>query len=328
MRITTALPMLLSAALTLTACGGTSPEETRASASASSSTQAATRTVETAFGPVTIPTAPKRAVALEGGVGPLLGAGITPVATMDGDYADSFLPEEYAKVKDLPLVLGKDGPEYEKIVALKPDLMIGFVRGGTEKELSAEAKAQWAKLNAIAPTVLIRATGSAETKDATLKMSQALGDGEDAKKAKEAYEAKAAEIKKTYADVLSKNIFAPLDYFNEVNVYSPISWPGDTITDAGGTLTSVSAQETKQNATFLSAEQLTRLHDATVVLYEQTVDGKPGEGAVELQKLPTYPTIPAVKAGHAYGLPYFFADRYETGLKSLEGFETILKKLS
>lgn len=327
--------------LGLTACGGsdattksTTSAVTSSAASSSSATsstasaEATTRTVDTAFGPVTIPTHPKRAIALEGGVGPLLGADITPVATMDGDYADSFLPEEYAKVKDLPIVLGKDGPDYEKIAALKPDMMIGFVRGGKEKDLSAESKAQWAKLNAIAPTVLIRATGSSQTKDATLTMSEALGDGADAEKAKAAYDAKAAELKKTYAAVLAKNVFAPLDYYDQINVYSPISWPGDTVIDAGGRLTSVSANEKVENATFLSPEQLTKLTDATVVLYEQTVDGKPGEGATAMEKLPTYKTLPAVKAGHAYGLPYFFADRYETGLKSLEGLEAVLKKLS
>nr|WP_276511191.1 ABC transporter substrate-binding protein [Kineosphaera limosa] len=257
-----------------------------------------------------------------------MSAGITPVATADGDFADSFLPEEYAKVKDLPIILGKDGPDLERIVALKPDLMIGFVRGGKTAELSADAKAQWTKLNAIAPTVLIRSDGSAQTKDATLTMSEVLGDGEQAQAAKKAYEEKAAELKKTYADVLANNVFAPLDYYEEVNVYSPISWPGDTLLDAGAKLTSVSANERTENATFLSAEQLGKISDATVVLYDETVDGQPAEGAAELAKLPTYTALPAVKAGHSYGLRYFFADRYETALKSLESLEATLKKLA
>lgn len=321
--------------LSLAACGSDAAADSSAagsgSAAAGSSGAAAdgsTRTVETAFGQVQIPTSPQRAIALEGGVGPLLGAGITPVATADGDLEDSFLPQEYATVKDLPIVLGPDGLDYEKIASLNPDLLIGFVRGGTEAELSAEKKAEYQRLSSIAPTVLIRSDGSGSTKDATLAISEALGDGEDARAAKQAYEAKAAELKSTYADVLAANAFAPLDYYEEVNVYSPISWPGDVLTDAGAKLTSVSANEKTQNATFLSAEQLGRLQDATVVLYDQTVEGKPGEGAAELAKLPTYQALPAVKAGHSYGLSYFFADRYETGLKSLESLETTLKKLA
>ncbi len=313
----------LALTLALSGCGGAENPSDETSGQT-----AATRSVDTAFGPVEIPAAPQRAIALEGGVGPLLGADITPVATADGDYADAFLPEEYEKVKDLPLILGADGVDFEKIASLQPDLMIGFVRGGKEEELSAEAKAEWEKLNAIAPTVLIRSDGSSRTKDATLAMSEALGDGEDAQKAKEAYETKAAEIKKEYADVLAEHTFAPMDYYEEVNVYSPISWPGDTLTDAGAKLTSVSADVQDENATFLSAEQLGQVDDATVVLHEQTVDGEPGVGAQELQALPTYKTLPAVEAGNDYGLDYFFADRYDTALKSLESFENTLRELS
>lgn len=320
----------LIAVLGVSACGTASSDVTGTSTGAASNgADATTRTVDTAFGQVTIPTKPQRAIALEGGIGPLLSADVTPVATADGDFVDSFLPEEYARVKDLPIILGKDGPDLEKIASLRPDMMIGFVRGGADAnvELGDEAKAQWAKLNAIAPTVLIRSNGSAQTKDATLTMSEALGDGARARAAKKAYEDKAAQIKNTYAGVLAENVFAPLDYYQEVNVYAPRSWPGDTLTDAGATLTSVSASEKTQNATFLSAEQLGRVSDATVVLHDQTLDGNPGQGAAELQKLPTYAALPAVKAKRAYGLSYFFADRYETGLKSLESLETTLQKL-
>lgn len=323
-------------AFALVACGGAGGGQTAAggptgagaAAGGQARPNAESTSVETAFGPVEIPTRPQRAIALEGGAGPLLGADIMPVATADGDYADSFLPEEYAQLKDLPIILGADGPDYEKIASLQPDLMIGFVRGGQEEDLSAEARTEWEKLNAIAPTVLIRSTGSAETKDATLTMSEALGDGEDARKAKEAYEAKAADIKSKHADVLARHTFAPMDYYEEVNVYSPISWSGDMLTDAGAKLTKVSANERNENATFLSAEQIGEVDDATVVLHEQTVEGGPGEGAAQMQALPTFQALPAVMAGNDHGLTYFFADRYETALKGLESFEDTVEKLS
>ncbi len=75
-------------------------------------------------------------------------------------------------------MLCPDGPDYEKIASLNPDLLIGFVRGGTEAELSAEKKAEYQRLSSIAPTVLIRSDGSGSTKDATLTISEALGDGD------------------------------------------------------------------------------------------------------------------------------------------------------
>ncbi|MEW9267238.1 ABC transporter substrate-binding protein [Kineococcus endophyticus] len=308
-----------SVLLAVTACGGTDRATAGGTASA-----ATTRSVDTAFGAVEIPAEPRRVIALEGAVGPLLGAGITPLATADGDYEDAFLPQEYEKVSDLPIVLGADGWDYEKISSLEPDLMIGFVRGGTQEELSAEATATWEKLNAIAPTVLVRSDGSARTKDATLEMSHVLGDGDDADAAKARYESKAAQIRADYADVLSGNVFAPLDFYEEVTVYSPISWPGDTVVDAGGTLTSVSRDITDENAAFLSAEQLGTVTDATAVLYEQSLAEEPGVGAAEMMALPTWQELPAVRAGHAYGLRYFFADRYETGLVALQDFEKAL----
>ncbi|MEZ0493458.1 ABC transporter substrate-binding protein [Kineococcus sp. TBRC 1896] len=312
-----------SVLLALAACGG--PDDAAAGTSATGGTSGgATRSVQTAFGAVDIPTEPRRVIALEGAVGPLLGAGITPLATADGDYEDAFLPQEYEQVSDLPVVLGADGWDYERISSLEPDLMIGFVRGGTTEELSAEATATWEKLNAIAPTVLVRSDGSARTKDATLEMSHVLGDGDDADRAKAAYDAKAAQIRTDYADVLAGNVFAPLDFYEEVTVYSPISWPGDTVVDAGGTLTAVSRDITDENAAFLSAEQLGTVTDATAVLYEQSLDGEPGVGAAEMMALPTWQQLPAVRDGHAYGLRYFFADRYETALVALEDFEEAL----
>ncbi|HET8970147.1 MAG TPA: hypothetical protein VFN19_03730, partial [Candidatus Nanopelagicales bacterium] len=140
-------------------------------------------------------------------------------------------------------------------------------------------------------------------------------------------QAKAAQIKSDYADVLSEAVFAPVDYYEEVYVYSPISWPGATVSDAGGTLAEVSADERDSNATFLSVEQIGRIDDATVVLTDETVEGKPGEGAAALAKQPTYQALPAVKSGDAYGLRYFFADRYQTGLESLNSFEATLQHL-
>lgn len=341
MKITTArrssalTALALTAALALSACGGSSTPSSSStgaassggSTSASASPQATSTTVETAFGQVSIPTAPKRVVALEGSVGPLLDAGITPLATADGDYEDSFLPDEFAVSKDLPVILTQDGWDYEKIAALKPDLLVGFVRAGKDKKISDESQAEYDKLSKIAPTVFILSEGSAQTKEATLKIAEILGSGESAEAAKAAYDKKAAQIKTDYADVLSKNVFAAVDYYEgTTTVYTPISWIGGILSDAGATIDPVAAQVTDSNGVDLSSEQLSKLNTATIILTEQTVGGEPGIGAAEIAEVPTFKELPAVKAGHSYGISHFFADRYETGLKVLEQLEEILKK--
>lgn len=307
-------------ALTLAVAGCTSSSDADDSADG-------TRAVETAFGSVDIPVAPQRVVALEGGTGPLLEAGIVPVATADGDWADSFLPAEYEQVADLPVVLGPDGWDYEAISALEPDLLVGFVRGGKDEELSAEKQAEFEKLSRIAPTVLIRATGSATVKDAAVEIAEALGDGDDARAARTEYEARVEEISTEYADVLAAHTFAALDSYEEVTVYSEISWLGGILTDLGAPLPAVVADETQENGVFLSYEELAQLDDATVVLHEETVDGAPGLGAEELAAAPTYTALPAVGAGHAYGVRYFFADRYVLATDVLDQLEVVLEEL-
>lgn len=286
-----------------------------------------TRTVATAFGEVVIPADPQRIVALEGGAGPALESGLEPVGIAD-DYAESYLPGEYDQVKDLPLVLTPDGWDFDKLASLEPDLMIGFVRGGTEEELSQDKVREWERLSKLAPTVLIRSNGSGQTKDVSCALQVALGHADEADAAKQAYEEKAAEIREQYADVLDEHVVVGLDaYEDEVSVFSPISWIGDVLADAGATPHPLVADETEENAVFLSTEELRQVDDATLVLHSETVDGKPDLGAVDLQKAPTYAELAAVKADRSHGVPYFFADRYATGLKTLEAFEEILQDL-
>lgn len=307
---------------------GPSSGAAASSTTASSSTESETKTVSTAFGDVTMPTRPTRAIALEGGVGPLLSAGITPIATADGDYAEAFLPQEYEQVKDLPVILTPDGWDYEQIAALKPDVLIGFVRAGDTTQISPETKEEFKKLNSIAPTVFILSEGSASTKEATLQISEILGDGERAEQAKQAYLDKAAEIKQKHATVLQDAVFAPVDYYEgTTTVYTPISWLGGILTDIDATITPVAASTTDTNGVDLSSEQLTQLQDATVILHEQTQDGQPGPGAAELAQVPTFAQLPAVQDGHDFGVEHFFADRYETGLQVLEQLDEILGRL-
>lgn len=315
------LALLLASLLILTGCGSGQEEE-------SSESGDGTHTVETAFGEVTIPDDPQQIVALEGAVGPLLSADITPVATADGNYEDSFLPDEYDQVQDLPIILTPDGWDYEQIASLEPDLLIGFVRAGQDQTISDESREEYERLSAIAPTVFILSEGSAQTKDASVEISNILGDSESAEDAKQTYEDKAAQIREDYGDVIEEKTFAAVDYYeNETTVYTPISWIGGILNDIEAPLVTVAADVTNLNGVDLSSEQLTDLDSATVILHEQTLDGEPGAGAAELAEVPTFQQLPAVQEGHDYGIEYFFADRYETGLKVLEQLESILQEL-
>lgn len=306
---------------TSAAAGATSSEST------SSADESTTKTVKTAFGDVTIPSKPMKAIALEGGAGPLLSAGFTPIATADGKFEDSFTPEEYKKIADLPVILGPDGFEMEKIAELKPDMMIGFVRGGKPGEpLDDKKKAEFEKLNAIAPTVLLRTDGAAEVKNVAFEMSKLLGADKAAESSKEAYDKKAAEIKSKYSGVLGEKKFAAVDAYKEVTVYSPSSWLGGILTDIGAQIVPLGAEVKDANGAFISFEELGKLDDADIILHESTLDGQPGPGAADLAAKPLWKELPAVKDGHAYGVKYFFADRHETALMVLDQLDEILSK--
>ncbi|MGO2660146.1 ABC transporter substrate-binding protein [Mycetocola reblochoni] len=313
---------LLTSALVLTGCSAQSADD------AGTTSSSETVSVDTAFGPVDIPAEPGTVVALEGAVGPLLSAGITPVATADGDNPEGLLPDEYDAVKDLPIVLGPDGWDYEAISAAEPELIIGFVRAGTTEEISPESRDEYERLSGIAPTVFVLAEGSASTKDATLEIAEIVGSGAEAEKAKSEYDAKAAEIASEHADVLDQVTFAPIDHYEgTVTVYTPISWLGGILTDAGATIDPIAAEVTDSNGVDISTEELGTLSDDSVILTEKTVDGQPGLGAEELESVPTYTELPAVVDGRSFGVSYFFADRYETGILVLDQLDGILDEL-
>lgn len=316
-------------ALSLLATGCASSAEAPQSSGEAAEQTTGTTKVQTAFGEVELPADPQRVIALEGGTVPSVEAGHTPVATAGDAYDDSFGDAgDYKGVADLPSVLSPDGWDYEKIVELKPDLMIGFVRGGEDEsqELSAEKKAEFEKLNAIAPTVLIRTNGSATVRDASVQMAQALGNGEEAAAQKQAYEDKVAQVSRDYREKLDANTFAAVDAYEDVTVYSQISWIGAVLKDLGAPGAKVVAEESKENGVFLSFEQLSKIDDASVVLYPEYLDGS-SDALDILERQSTFTALPAVKDKHAFGVTHFFPDNYGAALRVVEQIEEVLKGL-
>ncbi|MCW4465677.1 ABC transporter substrate-binding protein [Glutamicibacter sp. MNS18] len=321
---------VLALSLLATGCSaGANPTDGSATTGEQAQGAEGTTTVDTAFGEVTIPTQPYRIIALEGGTVASVEAGFVPVATAGDAFDDSFgNPNDYESVAELPIILSPDGWDYEQIVELKPDLMIGFVRGGGDEsqDLSAEKQAEFDKLNAIAPTVLIRSNGSATVRDASVQMSAALGAGQDAEAAKQAYEDKVGQVSTDYADALAANTFAAVDAYEDVTVYSKISWIGKVLDDLGAPAAKVVASEEQENGVFLSFEQLSGINDATVLFYPEYLDGvSDAQGILEGQA--TWGALDVVKAGNTSGLTHFFPDNYGAALRVVEQIEEVLKGL-
>ncbi|MFJ2259226.1 iron-siderophore ABC transporter substrate-binding protein [Streptomyces sp. NPDC087844] len=178
-------PRLLTGALALTlmgalaACGSSGESGTQDSA-ARTSDGAFPAKVTTKFGTVTVEEAPKRVVALGwGDAEAALSLGVQPVGASDwlafgGDGVGPWAKGLYNKS---PQKIGTLEPEYEKIAALKPDLILDTKSSGDQTRYDTLSK--------IAPTVGVPKGGDQykiSWEKQTTMVAQALGLSADGKK--------------------------------------------------------------------------------------------------------------------------------------------------
>jgi iron complex transport system substrate-binding protein len=143
---------MASAVLVLAGCGGAgSVAETGAEAGASPSTAAFPVTVEHRYGSTTIPARPKR-VAVVGLMeqDALLALGVVPVAATEwfGEHRGAIWPwarDELGDVADPEVLSFADGIQFEKVAAVRPDLIVGMYSALTSEDYETLSK--------IAPTI-------------------------------------------------------------------------------------------------------------------------------------------------------------------------------
>ncbi|HEX4815552.1 MAG TPA: iron-siderophore ABC transporter substrate-binding protein [Nonomuraea sp.] len=171
----------------LAACGSGGPADTTSTTSGASQPF---RTVKHAMGETVIPAQPKRVVALDQSfVDAVLTLETPVVGHTTYRSLDTSLPDYLGQVAD---TYGKDStpvgtleqPSLEKIMALKPDLIVSA---------KVRHEALYDQLSKIAPTVFSETTGAIWKENVRL-MGQALGKEELADTRIKEYEARAARI--------------------------------------------------------------------------------------------------------------------------------------
>lgn len=150
LRLVTATAVAAVLGLSLTACNGGESGGTP-SGSTSGAADAFPVTVEHRYGSTTIEAEPKRVVA----VGlteqdALLAVGVVPVATTEwfGAHPGAIWPwaqDELGGAAKPEVLTNTDGVPFEKVAALRPDLILGLYSGLTDKDYET--------LSRIAPTV-------------------------------------------------------------------------------------------------------------------------------------------------------------------------------
>ncbi|MCK1994958.1 ABC transporter substrate-binding protein [Peribacillus muralis] len=182
-------------AISLAACGDEEAKDNQSSTNKTNQTsnkdnkeEVKTRTLTDAMGhKVTIPAKPERVIAsyLEDN---LVTLGVKPVAqwsVKDGASIQGYLQEDLDGIPTIP----HDLP-FEAVQKMKPDLIImdsaSMVEGG-----------KYEQYNKIAPTYVIGTEVNNDWRDELKRVGEVFGKEDEAKKALDNYEAKAAEAKKT-----------------------------------------------------------------------------------------------------------------------------------
>ena len=254
-------------------------------------------TVEHQFGRTTVPADPQRVVSVgltEQDV--LLELGVIPVATTEwyGDQPQAVWPWARDLLGDArPEVLeGREGPSYERIAALRPDLIIGTNAGMTRE--------QYDLLSRIAPTVT-SVSGSEQYfsswQDQTRQIARAVGRSAAGDALVDRVEQRYAEVRAEHPQFagLTATFSQGAPYDGELYVY-PDGVNTDFLTELGFTITpglekfQPSAGEQAQ----IPAESVDAI-DADVIVFasesQQNFD--------ELQEWSTIGSLPVVQQNRA-----------------------------
>jgi iron complex transport system substrate-binding protein len=295
--VRTAVVAFAAAAMaTLTACGGGSDSDAGSapagsSDSAASGTGAFPATVATKFGDVTVKSRPERVVALGWSDAEVaLSLGVQPVGASDwlafgGEGLGPWVTEKYTTA---PEIIGTLEPEYEKIAALKPDLILDVRSSGDQKRYDTLSK--------IAPTVDVPKDGDnylTSWTEQTTMIAQALGVPEKGQ----------ALIAATEADFTRNASENPEFKGRTITVGSKTSEgygayvTGDSRVDIAeklgfGNNPTIQKQAGDSFSVSVSNENLNQLDADVLVMLPIFIDAK------EITGDPLYRAIPAVKAGH------------------------------
>lgn len=279
-----------------------------------------TRTFDSVMGPVEIPVNPSRIVCI-GSYAPedLIDAGVTPIGITETDL-DGFASVYKDGLKDVPTVGTFAQPDLEKIIALKPDLILAI-----SVDWLVDS---YEELSRIAPTVLVDYTVS----NAWLVMADIFADAagavEGLEHLKGIYADRVNEIKTTYAGQLSTlrwgiaNGWGSQD--NQYTLYYPDSAPGKVLSDLGALWVEAVIGKTGTNQLY-SYEELNLLADADIILTYGPRDGQIEENGQVMASQPIFKQLKATQNNHVYAFTNVIPGSYGDAISLLDKLEGILK---
>ncbi|MGW3283875.1 iron-siderophore ABC transporter substrate-binding protein [Streptomyces sp. NPDC001002] len=275
------------------ACGSSSDDGDTASASTSTSASGAfPAKVATKFGTVTVSSQPKRVVALGwGDAETALALGVQPVGESDwlafgGDGVGPWAKGLYDKS---PEKIGTLEPEYEKIAALRPDLILDVKSSGDQTRYDTLSK--------IAPTIGVPKGGDQykiSWQRQTTMVAQALGLADQGEKLIADTEAKSAAAAKAHPEFKDRTITVGSRTSSGWGAYVKGTGRIDFVQALGfRNNPKVDAKAGSAFSVPVSEENLELLNADLIVM------APIGVKAAKITSDPLYKSLPAVKAGHS-----------------------------
>jgi iron-siderophore transport system substrate-binding protein len=226
---------LVLAAMLLTACGDDEPDTASSAAATAAEPAAFPVTIEHKFGSTTIERAPKRVVVA--GLreqDSLLALGVVPVATTEwyGNHPGAIFPWAENALGDAPkpeVLSFTDGIQFERIAALRPDLILAVYSGLTKKEYDTLSK--------LAPTVAQppgQVDWGSSWQDEIMTVGRAIGKPKGAERLRDETQAKLDAVAKEHPEFQGQTAAVATPY-QGVYVYGPQDARSRLLTDFGFT---------------------------------------------------------------------------------------------
>jgi iron complex transport system substrate-binding protein len=297
---------LAACCLPLAACGSDDDSGSTSTAAATGTSAATTTTAAAAFprtvtdklGTTEIKAAPERIVTLDfPSTDAVLALGETPVGEYKVSYVDGGI-QEWTKAKQPtapPLLDTDQGFPFEKIAALKPDLIVGT----NTYPLVADAADQ---LKGIAPTVAHVGEPGVDTWQEGLEtIGNALGKPDEAKQLEADAEATVAQVRKDHPEFDGKTVgffnYVPGDGIYVVNDDNDFSIKFLKELGFAGVAPNIKKLKGQTGRAKVSEERYDAL-DADIL-----IGTSPDPKALkELESSKLFQAIPAVKDGHFLSL--------------------------
>ncbi|MGF1519733.1 MAG: ABC transporter substrate-binding protein [Nodosilinea sp.] len=268
------------------------------------STSSDCRLIQHALGETCVPLHPKRIVPTGSGIFEnLLALGIEPIATVS-TFVDS--PHLQARIKEFPNI-GLDGePSIEKILAMKPDLILGDIYNENI----------YHQLSQIAPTVLLPFTHSGDWKTFFALTGDAVGKPETAQQVIDDYYKRLDTFKQQMGDHLSQTEVSIIYvYPDTITVYTTAGFNGTILQDAGlarppaQNLDATATQQRDSSSPIQYRISKEVLHEADGdVIFVISTHGTPGvtERLDRLKADPLWAKLKAVQQGRVYEVPDYW----------------------